>query len=61
MIELKSDNKTEPSSVYSIIKVSYGHTTCCTMIELKSLHKSEQSSVNNLTEFSISSDNRSSH
>ena len=61
MIELKSDNKTEQSSVYSIILLFYRHTICWTMIELKSIVKSDQSSVNILLQFWIESDNRSSH
>ena len=39
MIKLKSDNKTEQSSVYSV--VSYGHTISWIMIELKSDNKTD--------------------
>ena len=59
MIELKSDNKAEQSSVYLIIQLSY--TIYWTMIGLKSIDESEQSSVNILSHFWIESDNRSSH
>ena len=56
MIELKSDNKTEKSSVYLIYN-------CLIDIQNAELwiDESEQSSVNILSQFWIESDNRSSH
>ena len=51
MIELKSDNETEQSSIYLIIQLSYRHTICCAMIELKSDNETEQSSVNIQSQF----------
>ena len=53
MIELKSDDKSEQSSVYSIIQVFSGHRIYWGMIELKSDDKSEKSSVYILSLFSI--------